>query len=125
MNNDLDLTFAAAEAAGTLPRGFLRGSDAQRVLANYQRVMRMIFGYATEFRTGPEGNPPADRMILNRIPRGGSRPKAVARAIPRLTASECYLPLSRTLPAGRELARLGMGCTPLTASACQGNGVEP
>ena len=48
MNNDVDLAFAAAEAAGTLPRGFLRGSDAQRVLTNYQRVTRAIFGYATD-----------------------------------------------------------------------------
>jgi hypothetical protein len=59
MNNDVDLAFAAAEAAGTLPREFLRGSDAQRALANYQRVMRVIFfGYATEFRS------PAQREIL-------------------------------------------------------------
>ena len=55
MNNDVDLAFAAAEAAGTLPRGFLRGSDAQRVLANYQRVMRAIFGYATEPDHRPRG----------------------------------------------------------------------
>ena len=58
MNNDVDLAFAAAEAAGTLPRGFLRGNDAQRVLANYQWVLRVIFGYATEFRS------PAQREIL-------------------------------------------------------------
>jgi hypothetical protein len=70
MNSDVDLAFAAAERAGTLPRGFLRGSDAQRVLTNYQYVMRVIFGYTTEFSIiGPEGNPPADRIILNRIPR--------------------------------------------------------
>ena len=43
MANDVDLAYAAVERAGTLPRGFLRGSDAQRVLANYQRVMRAIF----------------------------------------------------------------------------------
>jgi hypothetical protein len=43
MTNDVDLAFAAVERAGTLPRGFLRGSDAQRLLADYQRVMRAIF----------------------------------------------------------------------------------
>jgi hypothetical protein len=48
MNNDVDLAFATAEAAGTLPQGFLRGSDAQRGLANYPRVMRVIFGYAID-----------------------------------------------------------------------------
>jgi hypothetical protein len=53
MNNDEDLAFAAAEAAGALPRGFVRGSDAQRVLANYQRIMRAIFGYATDVDRRP------------------------------------------------------------------------
>ena len=53
-----------ADIAAALARGFLRGSDAQRVLTNYQYVMRVIFGYTTEFSIiGPEGNPPADRMI--------------------------------------------------------------
>jgi len=55
MNNDVDLAFTTAERAGTLPRGFLRGSDAQRVLANYQRAMRVIFGYATELDHWPRG----------------------------------------------------------------------
>jgi hypothetical protein len=55
MTNDIDLAFAAAETAGTLPRGFLRSSDAQRVLANYQRVMRVIFGYATNVDRPPRG----------------------------------------------------------------------
>jgi hypothetical protein len=36
MNNDVEPAFPAAEAAGTLPLGFLRGVAAQRVLANYQ-----------------------------------------------------------------------------------------
>jgi hypothetical protein len=43
MTNYVDLAFAAAERAGTLPRGFLRVRDAQRVLADYQRVMRADF----------------------------------------------------------------------------------
>jgi hypothetical protein len=55
MTNDVDLAFAAAERAGTLPRGFLRGSEAQRVLANHQRVMRAIFGYATHVDRLPGG----------------------------------------------------------------------
>jgi hypothetical protein len=42
----------------------------QGVLANYQRVMREIFGIRHRVSiTGPEGNSPADSMILNRIPR--------------------------------------------------------
>jgi hypothetical protein len=55
MTNDVNLAFAATESAGTLPRGLLRGSDAQLVLANYQRVMRAIFGYATELDHRPRG----------------------------------------------------------------------
>ena len=55
MNNDVDLAFTTAERAGTLPRGFLRVRDAQRVLANYQRVMRVIFGYATDVDRRPGG----------------------------------------------------------------------
>ena len=55
MNNDVDLAFAAAEGAGTLPLGFLRGSDAQRVLTNYQRVMRSIFVSATDVDRRPRG----------------------------------------------------------------------
>ena len=55
MTDDVDLAFAAAERAGTLPRGFLRVRDAQRVLANYQRVMRMILGYATDVGRRPGG----------------------------------------------------------------------
>ena len=53
LTNDVDLAFAAASAAVTLPRGFLRGSDAQRVLADYQRIMRAIFGYATDVNRRP------------------------------------------------------------------------
>jgi len=55
MTSDVDLAFAAAERAGTLPQGFLRGSDAQRALANYQRVMRVIFGHATDLDHRPGG----------------------------------------------------------------------
>ena len=55
MNNAVDLAFAAAERAGTLPLGFLRGGCAQRVLANYERVMRVIFGYATDVGRRPGG----------------------------------------------------------------------
>ena len=79
MTNDVDLAFAAAEAAGTLPRGFLRRSDVQRVLANYQRVMRVILDTPPSSIIGPDGNPPADRMIenLRLVPgsEGGSRPR--------------------------------------------------
>jgi hypothetical protein len=55
MTNDVDLAFAAAERAGTLPRGFLGVSDALRVLANYQRIMRAIFGYTTDVDRRPRG----------------------------------------------------------------------
>jgi hypothetical protein len=68
MTNDVDLAFAAAERAGTLRRVFLRVRDARRVLAKYQRVMRMIFGYATDVGRRPGGNPCSDGMIVNRIP---------------------------------------------------------
>ena len=69
MTNYVDLAFAAAERAGTLPRGFLRVRDAQRVLADYQRVMRADFWIRHRVSIASlEGNPPADRTIVNRIP---------------------------------------------------------
>jgi hypothetical protein len=55
MTNDVDLACAAAERADTLPRGFLRVRDAQRVLTNYQRVIRVISGYATDVGRRPRG----------------------------------------------------------------------
>ena len=56
---------AASERAGTLPLGFLHGSDAQRVLTNYQRVTRLSLGTRPMSIAGPEGNPRANSLIEN------------------------------------------------------------